>query len=1597
MNNQIFFILFILSSVLLMGEWITVDQEYDNEMISYTQTRLSEIELEYQIDGFNVDNIRYEGIEYTRISLPEASDLCLPGKPELPVFTTIIAIPFQGEAKLEIVSFRSYFIYDILVYPQEEIEQDSENGDRFTIDIEYYRSGGVFPEELVMAGEPAVMRDMRVLSLTFCPFRYNAQERSLEVITEISVKIVAEGNGGINCKTRKGAVSRSFEPLYQATVLNYETVRSRDDYQVPALLFIVPDDGDIMDLLHYLTDWKQQKGFEVRVASTAATGETVSEIKDYIQDAYDNWDNPPEHVCLVGDAAGDYIIPTWFNNGSFGEGDQPYGLLEGDDFLLDVNLGRLSFNNLSTLAVLITKIINYEKAPYTENPQWMQKALLIGDPHHSGYSTISTMLGIKEMMLTYPDNWYGDDNFYEVYSSPFPSQMNSAINAGVLYMFYRGYLGTSGWSTTNISNLNNGWMLPFASIITCSTGNYANGDGISEVFTRLGTVTTPKGAIGMIGEATSGNHTCFNNAITLGIASGIFQHGIYSMGGALTMGKYYMWSLYPQNPGAYINAYSHYNNLMGDPSLELWTGIPQELNVICDDQIMTGENWFQVTVLDSLNINAENAWVTLSASSPEEFAVTGFTNEYGQLLLPVADLPEGYYLLTVSRHNHIPSVDSIAVIQAAQYVDIEEIEYLEIIGNGDGILNPGETVELAVILGNYGTSPVNGVTAALGCNNNLITIITDGAAYGDIIAGGTSAPADNFRIAINPAALDGLEPVFEFTINDDNTHEWTTWHTGMISGANLWISDYTIGGNGILEPGDADDIYFTLTNNGAMAVEDVEGILSCQTAGITLIDGQGYFGDILPGETGQNEENRFTVCVSDVVIPGTQITFRIHLTSPTGYDNIVTCLVPAGFVSLTDPYGPDEQGYMCFDDGDIGYDQCPEFDWIEINPDLGGEGECLTVTAGSGTGAVQVIDFPEDFHFKFYGDSYEQLTICTNGWIAPGIHEAASFMNWFIPSPQGPSPIIAVFWDDLKTNISSAEVCYYYDGLGNYLVVEWSQVKNGDTDADETFEVILYDSYYFPTITEDSEIKMQYLEVTNNNAGTYPTNHGQYCTIGLENEDSSIGLQYTFNNTYATANKVLEDETALLFTSSYLSDELPFLSIGEVLISAGDDEFIEAGENVSLLFEVVNTGYTAANNISIVVSASDLYIEITESTSSIDNIAFNGIATIETPLAFSVVEYVPDYHYFEIVVNMESDEFTWERVIGFTAYQPNTFSVDQDSIYIEMNINCLDRLDFELTNIGNLPVEFYVRTDEISTPQRNIGDSNVTCDTDEFTPGETRDWIFYVYNETDDSEWISNVLLTFPHGVTVNHASNGVGGSGGDLVWDGTTGTGQLITWSGLTPNGFGVLQNWETAEITVNVTLSTEFAGDFEINWLLVGDGYGAGPHEMAGECTFLFPLRWINLDTSYGILEPADCRAITVTFNTFDLEAGIYQALIEISCDLWDKRRIQAVLNVTGNIAEEEDIPAQTMLLGNYPNPFNPSTEICFQLAKAERTELRIFNLKGQAVRNYPTQILETGKHSITWDGADEMGRSSGSGIYLYQLKTGEVVLTGKMLLIK
>ena len=159
------------------------------------------------------------------------------------------------------------------------------------------------------------------------------------------------------------------------------------------------------------------------------------------------------------------------------------------------------------------------------------------------------------------------------------------------------------------------------------------------------------------------------------------------------------------------------------------------------------------------------------------------------------------------------------------------------------------------------------------------------------------------------------------------------------------------------------------------------------------------------------------------------------------------------------------------------------------------------------------------------------------------------------------------------------------------------------------------------------------------------------------------------------------------------------------------------------------------------------------------------------------------------------------------------------------------------------------------------------------------------------------------------------------------------------------------------------------------------------------------LNLPTSRDSRNGTDLIG-AVTTGSVDpatIEAWIAQARLEDDGSLAFKQGIENLENLLASL-----IPEETVLLPNYPNPFNPETWIPYQLAESAEVTLTIYDMSGEMVRylavgHQTAGMYRSRSRAVYWDGRNQLGALVASGLYFYTLTAGDFTATRRMLILK
>lgn len=158
-----------------------------------------------------------------------------------------------------------------------------------------------------------------------------------------------------------------------------------------------------------------------------------------------------------------------------------------------------------------------------------------------------------------------------------------------------------------------------------------------------------------------------------------------------------------------------------------------------------------------------------------------------------------------------------------------------------------------------------------------------------------------------------------------------------------------------------------------------------------------------------------------------------------------------------------------------------------------------------------------------------------------------------------------------------------------------------------------------------------------------------------------------------------------------------------------------------------------------------------------------------------------------------------------------------------------------------------------------------------------------------------------------------------------------------------------------------------------------GEGSHYFVGTSTGLYSTTQLNGFSTTWVLEGATTIGNTVVNMVIARQLDGQVVVATHGRGIFSS-------NITTPVRENEtELPVDFALLPNYPNPFNPATNIRFALPKDERVAIKIYDVLGREVRTLLDEPLAAGTHSRQWDGRDDANQLVASGIYLVRMQAG------------
>ena len=314
----------------------------------------------------------------------------------------------------------------------------------------------------------------------------------------------------------------------------------------------------------------------------------------------------------------------------------------------------------------------------------------------------------------------------------------------------------------------------------------------------------------------------------------------------------------------------------------------------------------------------------------------------------------------------------------------------------------------------------------------------------------------------------------------------------------LAILDSLPGGNndGKLDPGENAGLTLGLKNVGRVGVTGVTGVLRTSDAFVSVLDSTASYGTIAPDSIRVNTGLLRVAAAPET--PREHVALMKFYITGTDYADSVTFDITVGETRAVDPIpdGPRTPTlYWAYDDGDAGYSPHPTYSWVEIRP----VGTRLTLSDDQTT----VVSLPPAFGpFRFYGQNYTQVSVCSNGWVGLGSTTVTTYDETELPNSSMP-PMFAMMWNDMYPQ-SGGGVWYYHDAANHRFVVEYDSVPPYSNQTDyQKFELVLSDTTQ-ATADGNCTAVIQYQIVSGMNS----------CTVGDQDPTTTIAIQCLFDGAY---------------------------------------------------------------------------------------------------------------------------------------------------------------------------------------------------------------------------------------------------------------------------------------------------------------------------------------------------------------------------------------------------------------------------------------------------------------------------------------------------
>ena len=765
----------------------------------------------HNVSAVTLENANREGLEGQFITLSGIHIANQAGAPNLPSGSTFVAIPNGSVPSIRIASAKTKTIRDVDLIPAPQPQLDDDNSPAvYEKDMDIYGRNAYYPALPYRMSEPMTIRGIQMVEVGIMPFQYNPVSKELIVYENLELELTVEGGDGtygdLRYRTpewdqiisdmllnREVLPEMDYGAKYRKHYENRETGCE--------LMIITPDNEDFTQLADSIKQFRTKQGIPTKVFTvTQCGGNTCQAIRNFIRNAYNTWSMPPAAVLILGDHNNDGskgVVSHTMENHPGGSGYNPYisdhaYTVMDNTHMPEIIIGRITGRDYDELYHMIKKDLDYERTPPT-NPgfynhpitamgfqleRWFQLCSEIVNGFWE-YELEKEPVRINAIYQGNPGNtWSTNENTNTIvnYFGPngcgyIPSNMshltdwtgngnkvNEAVNSGAFILQHRDHgaeevWGEPGYNIAYINRLTNP-DLTYVMSCNCLTGrfNYKGDNGcFAEAFHRH-----QYGALGLI-AATQVSYSFVNDVYVWGAYDNMWpdfmptygtQHAtnflLPAFGNAA--GKYFLrQSSWTDDGVKEITYYLFHQH--GDPYMNLYSEVPQPLNVEMLPVLVAGSTEYQVKADEGTTIcltaNGQIIGFDIGTGSTQNITIT--PQEVGTRVT-----------LTIKKQNYYRYEHELATIPEGEpYLIFHSIEINDNEGNGNQKADYNETCHFNIGLHNVGSTGIEQVHAILSCEHPSVQVLQDEADYGTVETGGLAQVNDAFTVHFNDNIDDG--------------------------------------------------------------------------------------------------------------------------------------------------------------------------------------------------------------------------------------------------------------------------------------------------------------------------------------------------------------------------------------------------------------------------------------------------------------------------------------------------------------------------------------------------------------------------------------------------------------------------------------------------------------------------------------------------------------------------------------------------------------------------------------------------------------------------------------------------------------------------